>query len=190
MGMTHELTGIETSGDDAVHPWERAGLGKAPFRWMGISEERGPKRYLNRDGTETIIGSEGQPMGSCAYCAQGIAEVHHIRSADGRNFTVGCDCVRRCNPADAPVLTKAERASKKARNAKARARSASNAEASSARLTELLADEGVRGKLAARPSAQAWKAAEGGTELDDVEWLATRCGHTGRAKLIARLEAL
>ncbi len=179
---------VESS--DPVHAWERAGLGKAPFRWIGVSEKVGPIRIRNNDGTETILGSEGQPMGTCAYCLQGIAECHHIRSADGKNFTVGCDCVRRVNAPATPVLTKVEAASKKLRNAKARARSAAKAEASTTELAALLADETVRGKLAARPSAQPWKAEQGETELGDVEWLAPRCGHAGRVKLIARLRAL
>jgi len=129
-------------------------------------------------------------MGSCAYCSQGIAECHSIKSADGKTFMVGCDCVRRASEPGDPVLTKAEAAAKKLRNGKARARSAAKAAASETELAELLADESLRGKLAARPSAYAWKAANGETELGDVEWLSTHCGHAGRVKLIKRLRAL
>lgn len=173
-----------------IHPWERAGLGKAPFRWLGVSNRVGPIRIAQADGTTLELGAPGQPMGSCAYCLQGIAECHSIKSADGKTFTVGCDCVRRVSEPGDPVLTKAEAAAKKLRNGKARARNAAKADASLTELAALLADESVRGKLAARPSAQGWKAAQGGTELNDVEWLSTRCGHAGRVKLIARLRAL
>lgn len=178
-----------------IHPWEAAGLGKAPFRWLGCEVKVGPIRIANADGTTTEIGAQGQPMGSCAYCFQGIAECHAIKSADGKVFTVGCDCVRRVYATDADfgladrVLAKVENASKKLRNEKARARHAAKAATSETELAELLADETVRGKLAARPSAQAWKAEQGATELDDVEWLAPKCGHAGRVKLIARIKA-
>jgi len=182
---------LESSeSSEAVHPWEKAGLGKAPFRWLGVRHLVGPLRFAQADGTTLEIGAPGQPMGSCAFCSQGIAECHSIKSADGKTFTVGCDCVRRVSEPGDPVLTKAEAAAKKLRNGKARARSAAKAAASETELAALLADETVRGKLAARPSTQAWKAAKGETELDDVQWLAKRCGHAGRARLIARLRAL
>jgi hypothetical protein len=171
-----------------VHPWERAGLGKAPFRWLGVRHLVGPIRIAQADGTTLEIGAPGQPMGSCAYCAQGIAECHSIKSADGKVFMVGCDCVRRASEPGDPVLKAAEAAAKKRRNAAARARNAGKAKASEARLAELLADDGVRATLAGLPSAYAWKAAQGGTRLDDVEFLARGCGHTGRAKLIAQIE--
>lgn len=75
-----------------IHVFEAAGLGKAPFTWMGCSEQRGPiKRTIN--GLEVEVGAPGQPMGSCSFCGQGIAEVHSIKSADGKVFTVGSDCV-------------------------------------------------------------------------------------------------
>lgn len=76
----------------AIHRFEAAGLGKAPFKWVGVSEQRGPiKRTIN--GIEVEVGSAGQPMGTCAFCGTGIAECHSIKSADGKTFIVGSDCV-------------------------------------------------------------------------------------------------
>lgn len=173
-----------------IHAFEKAGLGKAPFRYLGCRRLVGPIRMAQPDGTVLEVGAPGQPMGSCAYCFQGIAEIHSVKSADGKVFTVGCDCIRRVSEPGEPVLTKAEAASKKLRNEKARARHAAKAKCSKAELAELLADESVRGKLAALPSEFAWKAAKGGTALDDAEWLAPKCGHAGRVKLLARLRAL
>jgi len=74
-----------------LHVFERRGLGKAPFRFVGCYEKRGPISLP--DGTQ--IGSEGQAMGVCDYCGQGIAICCAIRSADGKEFTVGSDCVAR-----------------------------------------------------------------------------------------------
>lgn len=72
-----------------VHPFERAGLGKAPFRVIGVTEERGP--ITLEDGSQA--GAPGQPMGSCNYCGRGIALVFRIAGADGAEFSVGSDCV-------------------------------------------------------------------------------------------------
>jgi hypothetical protein len=74
--------------DDAglvgVHAFEAAGLGKAPFRFVGVSESS----CTYPDGTT-------QATGTCDYCSNGIRYCCHIRSADGKEFVVGSDCVRK-----------------------------------------------------------------------------------------------
>ena len=67
-----------------MHVWERAGLGKAPFRCVGVHEEL----FKMADGSV-------KPGGCCAYCSNGIRDVYTIVSADGNRFGVGCDCVRK-----------------------------------------------------------------------------------------------
>ncbi len=57
-----------------IHPFEKAGLGKAPFRCELVSERRGS---------------------SCDFCGTGIRNEFWIKSADGKSFKVGCDCVRK-----------------------------------------------------------------------------------------------
>jgi hypothetical protein len=61
-----------------MHVFERAGLGHAPFRVVGVDYRRGPMH---------------EPIGTCDFCGQRIAECWLIRSADGRRFVVCCDCV-------------------------------------------------------------------------------------------------
>ena len=80
---------METS--NVLHPFEKAGLGKAPFKFIGITHNVGPIKLAN--GSE--VGAPGQPMGTCNYCSNGIAYEHHIRSADGKTFKVGCNCVEK-----------------------------------------------------------------------------------------------
>lgn len=82
----------------AVHVFERAGLGIAPFRFVGCYESRGPI-ITHVNGVECHVGAPGQPMGTCAYCGQGIAICCQILSADGRRFIVGYDCVRKTGDA-------------------------------------------------------------------------------------------
>lgn len=67
-----------------THPFEKAGLGKAPFRCVGVSE----MAFTLPDGN-TRAG------GACQYCGTGIRWAFHIKSSDGAHFHVGCDCVEK-----------------------------------------------------------------------------------------------
>lgn len=69
---------------ETIHTFEQAGLGKAPFRFVGMFEKRGP--IPCPDGT--MIGAPGQPMGTCDFCGNGIAQCCQIESADGKIFVV------------------------------------------------------------------------------------------------------
>lgn len=77
--------------DKVIHPFEEAGLGLAPFKCVGHERRVGPLDM----GNGCFAGAPGQPMGTCNYCGQGIADCYRIRSADGKSFIVGSDCVRR-----------------------------------------------------------------------------------------------
>ena len=92
-----------------VHPYEAAGLGKAPFFVVGVEERRGPITIRTSDGIETQVGAPGQPMGSCQFCGTGIAECWSIRSADGKQFIVGCECVRKVAAKGSPLRTEFEK---------------------------------------------------------------------------------
>lgn len=80
------------------HPFEAAGLGKAPFKFIGMEEQdlRYGKAILNRAEYEkTGIAIETKPGGTCAYCGQYILNMYNVRSADGRVFHVGSDCIEK-----------------------------------------------------------------------------------------------
>ena len=66
------------------HKFELAGLGLAPFRFIGANE----KRITYPDGSSKA-GS------SCDYCATGIALECWVESADGKRFKVGCNCIEK-----------------------------------------------------------------------------------------------
>jgi hypothetical protein len=72
-----------------MHVFERAGLGKAPFACVGMGE----KTYCACQGAPV------QPAGTCDYCGNCIRYVFQIRSADGKLFGVGCDCVNKTQDA-------------------------------------------------------------------------------------------
>lgn len=70
---------------DWVHPFERTGLGKPPFRVVGFSVQK----------YQACHGAPIQPGSSCDYCGTGIMNVFHIKGADGATFKVGIDCVQK-----------------------------------------------------------------------------------------------
>lgn len=66
-----------------VHPFEAAGLGTAPFRFV----------RFEKSVFRATPDAPAQCGTSCDYCATGIMNVFWCRSAEGREFKVGCDCV-------------------------------------------------------------------------------------------------
>lgn len=74
------------------HPFEIAGLGKAPFSYVGMVHQ--DIRY-----GQAVVGMAGgipittAPGGSCAYCGTYIVNMFNVMSADGRVFHVGSDCI-------------------------------------------------------------------------------------------------
>lgn len=74
--------------ETAAHPFERAGLGTAPFRCVAVVK----KQY------QACPGAPIQPAGTCDYCGNGILYVYMIVGANGERFGVGCDCALRTVP--------------------------------------------------------------------------------------------
>ncbi len=170
-----------------VHRFEAAGLGKAPFQILGVEMRVGPITMRSKDGVEVTIGAPGQPMGSCKFCGQGIKECWVIRSADGNVFDVGCDCVRKTG--DRGLVAQLAPHEKKKRAA-AKERKVARGEAVIAEAMTLLELPEVRARLAAVPHRLGFKDRETGralTELDDLEWLLERAGHSGRLRAAKRI---
>lgn len=77
-----------------IHCFEEAGLGKAPFRYVGIVDQ-------NIAYGERVIGNVGgcalttKPGGTCDYCGTYIVNMFRVESADGKTFKVGCECIRK-----------------------------------------------------------------------------------------------
>lgn len=90
---------------NTIHPFEVAGLGRAPFRLVGFERKVGPIKLAC--GTE--VGSPGQPMGTCDFCGTGIADCYQIRSADLKTFVVGCDCVMKLEREDNRLVSEVKR---------------------------------------------------------------------------------
>lgn len=87
-----------TTDSSKVHPFERAGLGVAPFRFVGWHESK----FQAHPGAPVRAGS------SCDYCPQAIMIVCVIEDANGKRFKVGCDCARKVG--DVKLVARVEKA--------------------------------------------------------------------------------
>lgn len=133
--MTHTTNTPET-----VHPFEAAGLGKAPFRFIGMIRQ---DIHETADGGEEVrveidgITFSTKPGGSCAYCGTYIKNMYEIESADRIRFHVGCDCVHKTTPAKSELAVAVKAAEKEHTKALATARKAKrNAAREAARKAE------------------------------------------------------
>jgi len=168
-----------------VHPFERAGLGKAPFRYAGMECQDlcYGEAILNRAEYErTGIRLTTKPGGTCAYCGTYIIAMFNIASADGKRFHVGSDCVAKIATDDAALAAKVETAAKKAARSRRHAREASLIQAGKV----LLADDAARAVLATLPHLLAWRAKQGGTLLEWADWSMMNARTTGRVR-VARI---
>lgn len=165
------------------HKFEKAGLGKAPFRLIRVEERRGPWRELDKNGQPTgfEIGAPGQPMGCCKYCYTGIAVCYVIESTDGNRFDVGCECVKKVGDAGLIKVINKE----KAKAAKAR-----EAQRIGDMRDRLTMDDELRKLLDSKPHPQKWRRERGETLLDSIEWMMDNAGHAGRIKTVRKIEKL
>lgn len=167
--------------EHGVHAFERAGLGKAPFRFVGPEDQDlcYGERILNRAEYErTGIRCATKPGGSCAYCGTYIVVMCNVESADGRSFHVGTDCIEKVGTAGMRRVVNETMA--KRRRAKAAGKRAKDRET----LTALLADDSVRALLASKPHPSKWGADNGRTLLDWAEWMLSNGGGQAHAKAI------
>ncbi len=171
------MTSNETS---TVHPFERSGLGKAPFRFVGAVQQDiryGQACVGTIDGVE-ILTKKG---GTCAHCGQYIVNMFDVVSSDGKRFHVGSDCVLKTG--DSKLVTAVKKAVSKANKAKREAK----ADALKAELAALLADEGKRARMAEIEFVSAY--GRKSSLLEHADFVAPRCGAAGRARLLKFLTA-
>jgi hypothetical protein len=165
-----------------IHPFEKAHLGSAPFRFIGTSE----KVYC------ACPGALEQPAGTCDYCGNGIRYVYHVRSADGREFGVGCDCIRKVDRASLVNVTEFERAvaaqERKLRQARTAARNAKTQARIDAAMARYDASPEIQAAFAARPHPFTAMAAEGRTMADYVEWMRRMAGLSGMTRIAKMIE--
>lgn len=160
---------MEATLTKPIHVFEEAGLGRAPFRFIGAEHRVGPIEI----SPGCFVGAPGQPMGSCQYCGQGIADCCIIRDADGKTFVVGNVCVNKTG--DKGIIDPVKRAMARIQTQKRHARADARIKAAKA----LLEVDSVMAKLRAEKHPMEWRAKQGATLLDWVEWMFSHAGAAG-----------
>jgi len=163
-----------------IHPFERNGLGIAPFKYVGF--------YVSK--YQAIPGDPSCPIqagSSCDHCGTAIMNVCRIKSADGREFKVGNECVAKVGREyDRALLTVVEAAARK----RARVAAKSLAAARADELATLLATDSVRATLALQPHPHPYRAGLGETLLDSLEFAVKRSGAAGKARALKTIKTL
>lgn len=159
------------------HKFEVAGLGRAPFRFVGMSVNM-----------ITYPDGGSKPGGTCDYCGTGIMNEFAILSACGKRSVVGCDCIAKVG--DHGIL-KAYRSTPAYRAAQ-RAKAQAKATADYAKLEALLTAPENVAKLSAMPHSYGFIDRTTGkplTYLDQVKWAVGHCGAAGRKNWLKTLSA-
>jgi hypothetical protein len=163
--MSEKMRTVSNTNGEAVgstvHVFERAGLGKAPFNFVS----------MNRNAYQACPGAPVQPGGTCDYCGSSIMFEFFIKSADGKTFKVGSDCV--CKTDDQGLRRVVDA---KVREMKRKANT-ERQDAKIARAKELLPL--VADKLKGQPHPQDWRAKQGQTRYDCLVWYLANAGRSG-----------
>lgn len=173
----------ENPAEVGKHAFELAGLGTAPFRFVGASENV----ITYPDGTQ-------KAGGSCDYCGTGIRTECQVRSADGKLFKVGCNCIEKVGDKG---LLKAYKTSPEFR-AKQRQIKAAKAAIVHQKTMALRAEvaaivEAKAEQLSAMPHKYGFKDFKTGvpmTKLDEVKWAMDNSGFDRMESLLNSLKSL
>lgn len=154
------------------HVFEVAGLGAAPYTFLRAET----KTY------QAAPGAPVQPGSSCDYCGTAITIEFWVRSADGRVFKTGCDCIRKtCADSNDPHTRSFLRAVTAAEKARTKAKAAAKVKSTVADLEALASDPAVGDQLAALPHPMGWA---GKSRLDWAAFMRKNAGHTGRTQVL------
>jgi hypothetical protein len=154
-----------------VHRFEERGLGIAPFRFVRFYESK----YC------ACPGAPVQPGTSCDYCGTGIMGVYVIKDCNGKEFKVGCECVKKTD--DAGLIDTVKRAQAKHRQElKYEAR-----KVLVTTLRDLVAQNAIQKRLTMQPHPNSYFAEQGKTRLDYVEYMILNGGDDIRKALIKEL---
>ena len=103
-------------GIPMVHKFEAAGMGLAPFRFMGAFSlpsthlgEQNPAAYENAMQNMP----RGYGMGTCRYCGKAIMNCYCLISADGKKFSIGSECIRKAGDRGLIAKVKIEQSKKR-----------------------------------------------------------------------------
>jgi hypothetical protein len=163
-----------TAEYELTHKLERAGLGKPPYRCVGVTQEK----------WQAAPGAPVQTGTCCDYCGQGIIDTYWVVSSDGKRFKLGSDCIAKVSQKKDRQGDPLYRAVLKHRREKTHTRNAVKIE----RAKQLLSDPAMCVALSALPHPLKWRADQGATLLEWAEWMMQNSGDSGKLTVALRLE--
>lgn len=155
----------------AVHPFELAGLGKAPYVFTGVTESV----FQAAPGEPARAGS------SCDFCPASIRWCFWLRSADGKKFKVGCDCIRKSG--DTKLIKVADVADRKLKLDATHAREDAIIASGKAAIETLAG----KAKVSSHLHPTAFCANQGLTLLDWARWMFQHAGRSGQLRAAKRV---
>lgn len=158
-----------------LHPFEKAGLGQAPFRLIGVTQN-----WFTVPGVPEAT----KPGSSCDYCGTGIAYEFWIVSADGKKHKVGCDCILRIHQDDPQLATTAQAHQKRLERDLRHEKEATRIEDARRKLQ----GKRLRATLDCIPHPYGRQAAQGYSALDWCEWMLANAGNTGGMRVARYLD--
>lgn len=158
-----------------AHKFETAGLGTAPFRLVRVE-----MRWFSIPG---VPGSK-KPGSSCMYCGHPIAECCFLLDADGREFHIGNECIKKAGYAGLYDTVK-----KELRRMKDQAQ-ADLAAATFREGRDILAWPEIRHSLSTQPHPNAYFAAKGKSLVDYYEFLLHNSPRGTVANMVGKLRVI
>ncbi len=155
-----------------IHPFERAGLGKAPFRYTGMEDQniQHGERVLGHVGGCTMLTKKG---GTCAYCGTYIVNMYNVTSSDGFRFHVGSECIRKVG--DPKMVAEVESDEKVFKKTQKKNRDKATIDAAKIALEKSVEMENL-------PHPSPYLAKQGKTLADYCRWLFANGGNAGQLK--------
>jgi hypothetical protein len=150
--------------ETAIHAFEKAGLGTAPFYCVGMCEIPSPSlAEHNPDAYRVALADLPRDLsiGSCAFCGMCIKYNFIVKGATGRRFVVGCECVNRTGDAGLVSMVKQER-----KRVAAEKRAARNATAAAERRAAYEAERAARAAAFATTHAALIERARAVTDIE------------------------
>lgn len=167
------------------HTFEEAGLGVAPFRFVGFEDVT---KQCNKNGNLESdfngVTFETKAGGTCDYCGQGIKIFCWVKDANGKMFKVGSSCINKAGDKNVIDCTKRALAkrNKKIRDVKAKLR-IENCKVA-------LDDEMICCILKKLQHPKKFMADKGKNLLDWAEWMMKNAGTKGRLEVCKTVEKL
>lgn len=102
-----------------IHKFEEAGLGKSPFQFVGM-QTASDRQMVQREREGNGLMFTTNYATSCDFCGTGIQNAFYLKSADGKEFKVGCECIRKSGDSGLVQIVNAEERKKRQDKAEAK----------------------------------------------------------------------